>query len=45
MNAKRCISTNFSIPLDVLEKLDKECGGKGKRSSYVTEVLRKALKV
>jgi hypothetical protein len=44
MNAKRCISTNFSIPYDVLEALDKECG-KGKRSAYVTEVLRKALKL
>lgn len=44
MNAKRAISTNFSIPLDVLEELDKRCG-KGKRSAYVTEVLRKELKV
>lgn len=44
MNAKRAISTNFSIPLDVLEELDKQCG-KGKRSAYVTDVLRKALKL
>lgn len=45
MNPKRRISVNFSIPFDVLEKLDVECGGEGKRSAYVTNALKKVLKM
>jgi len=42
--SNRRISTNFSIPLKMLEELDKACGGKGYRSKYMTKALRIQLK-
>jgi hypothetical protein len=43
MNPKRRVSVNFSIPIGVLDKLDETCGGEGKRSAYITNLLKKAL--
>lgn len=43
--SKRKISVNFSIPLGVLERLDKECGGVGRRSAFITKLLKETFKM
>jgi hypothetical protein len=42
---RRKVGVNFALELRVLDRLDEECGGKGKRSAYVEKILKKEFRM
>lgn len=43
--SRRKVGVNFALELRVLDRLDEECGGKGKRSAYVEKILKKEFRM